>query len=259
MGKKMGNKTGNKMGIVLSWEFCTNEGIWVLGQVGFLDFLDILLCESKGITWEWEILGAEPPQVPRSRFQGLLAGNREFELFLIKTRNCFGQKGPLGSSHSLPLPFNILGIPNIPWNDHGWFFGQSQSSKAGRFFQLRFRAGSDPSSMELFRTAFSLCCVGEKLNCGFFLSFPRGVGHVFILWGISSKLDTHTLKIPLFSHPEVEIPLENQLDQLRARGQADTWSLCSSRDFFFSCKLGISGERASRDSFPGKGVGMQSV
>lgn len=50
MRSKMGNKMGNKMGILLSWEFCTDWGIWVLGHVGFLDLLDILVCESETIT-----------------------------------------------------------------------------------------------------------------------------------------------------------------------------------------------------------------
>lgn len=62
----MRNKMGNKMGIVLSWEFCTDGGIWVLGYVGFWDLLDILVCECKGITWEREIWGAEPPKCCRA-------------------------------------------------------------------------------------------------------------------------------------------------------------------------------------------------
>lgn len=111
---------GIKMGIIIFGGLGSNGGIWVLGHVWFLDLLDILVWESKGITWEWEIWGAEHPKrcEATSEVSKTLPRTGNFNC-LIKNMEWFRLEGTF---KIIPLPFldtpqplNILGIPNLPW------------------------------------------------------------------------------------------------------------------------------------------------
>lgn len=208
MRSKMGNKMGNKMGILLSWEFCTDWGIWVLGSLGYFglwiqnDHLRVENLRSRAPPGAVELL-------PKPCWESgiLIAPHKNMEWFRSE-----------GTFKLIPFPFpGHAPAPQYPGNPKssldwdrpsavghlGWFFGQSQFSKAGSCSSMLdqiqilwnetkpwFRIDSPP-------TAFSLCSAGKSLIVNFPL-FQEELDTFSSFWGIWSKLGTHTLKIPLF-------------------------------------------------------------